>query len=73
MRDHHRRLAAEAEKLGATNIALDTRRRGHPRLIGFDRTGRRFSLVVSFSPSDRRTPLNEIALLRRLLRRSEQA
>jgi hypothetical protein len=40
----------------------------HLRVRWFDNQGRRYTLIIPASPSDRRTRLNSRAVLRRLLR-----
>ena len=44
----------------------------HRKLCWIDRKGRRCVLVISRSPSDHRTRVNSLALLRRLLRTDQE-
>ncbi|SFO29049.1 hypothetical protein SAMN04487859_12333 [Roseovarius lutimaris] len=68
MRDHHEILIKEAMACGATQVALLTRRKRHPQLVGLGPDGHRFRLIVTKTPSDWRSVLNERARLRRILR-----
>ena len=44
----------------------------HPKICWNDRKGRRCILVISRTPSDHRSRVNSLALLRRLLRTNEE-
>jgi hypothetical protein len=44
----------------------------HPKICWIDRKGRRCILVISRTPSDHRSRVNSLALLRRLLRTNEE-
>lgn len=64
MREHHRMLLAEANRLGGQSMRLVHHGR-HPALMGSRPDGAPIHLVISGTPSCRRSLLNERARLRR--------